>query len=81
MVSALSLSPTSSCIVHTCNQARCARSIHSRVHDSQGTNDSTLPLAHACFFNLELPEYSAYETLRKRLLTAMNYSVGYYGIV
>ena len=24
----------------------------------QGVNDSTLPLAHTCFFNLELPEYS-----------------------
>jgi hypothetical protein len=27
----------------------------------QGVNDSTLPLAHTCFFNLELPEYSKYD--------------------
>jgi hypothetical protein len=47
----------------------------------QGTNDATLPLAHSCFFNLELPDYSTQDIMRKRLLTAMNYSVGFYGIV
>ena len=47
----------------------------------QGVNDSTLPLAHTCFFNLELPEYSTYEIMRERVLKAVQCSVGYYGIL
>jgi hypothetical protein len=56
-------------------------SIASRVRIRQGVNDSTLPLAHTCFFNLELPEYSKYDTMVERVLTAVHCSVGYYGIL
>ena len=45
----------------------------------QGTNDSTLPMAHTCFFEVELPPYSTEAILRKRLLTAMHFSTGYTG--
>ena len=38
--------------------------------------DEKLPIAHTCFFQIELPEYSSEEVMRRRLLTAINYSGG-----
>lgn len=38
--------------------------------------DQQLPLAHACFFQVELPAYSTKEIMKKRLLTAINFSGG-----
>ena len=35
-----------------------------------------LPVAHTCFFSIELPEYSTEEEMRTGLLTAINYGVG-----
>jgi hypothetical protein len=37
-----------------------------------GAPDS-LPLAHTCFFSVELPEYSSEEVMRARLLAALHY--------
>lgn len=45
----------------------------------RGTNDATLPTAHTCFFNVELPPYSSRSIMKKRLLTAMWYSTGFTG--
>jgi len=33
--------------------------------------DDKLPIAHTCFFSLELPNYSTYEVLRKKILFAI----------
>jgi len=33
--------------------------------------DDKLPISHTCFFSLELPNYSSYETLRKKLVFAI----------
>ena len=35
-----------------------------------------LPVAHTCFFSIELPEYSTEAEMRTGLLTAINYGVG-----
>ena len=35
--------------------------------------DDMLPLAHTCFFELELPQYSSEKIMRERLLTAIHY--------
>ncbi|CAE7873681.1 HERC1, partial [Symbiodinium sp. KB8] len=45
-----------------------------------GTDDTTLPIAHTCFMQLELPPYSTKEIMKKRLLTAMHFSVGFMGV-
>jgi hypothetical protein len=47
----------------------------------QGVNDSTLPIAHACFNNVELPQYSTYAIMRQRMLIAMHYGCGFFGIM
>ncbi len=39
-------------------------------------SEDKLPVAHTCFFSLELPLYSTDDILRKRLLTAIHYGVG-----
>jgi len=36
-----------------------------------GGNDSTLPQAHICYNQIDLPAYTKEEFLRKRLLTAI----------
>jgi hypothetical protein len=33
--------------------------------------DDKLPIAHTCFFSLEMPNYSSYEVMRKKLLFAI----------
>jgi hypothetical protein len=38
--------------------------------------DRALPMSHTCFFQLDLPEYSSYDALRRALLTAILYGVG-----
>ena len=38
--------------------------------------DAMLPIAHTCFFQIELPPYSSDEVMRQRLLTAIHYSSG-----
>ena len=35
-----------------------------------------LPVAHTCFFSVELPDYSTEEDMRKGLLTAIHFGVG-----
>jgi hypothetical protein len=35
-----------------------------------------LPLAHTCFFLIELPEYATKEIMTQRLLTAITYGAG-----
>jgi len=35
------------------------------------TNDDKLPISHTCFFSLELPNYSSYKVMRKKLLFAI----------
>ena len=35
-----------------------------------------LPVAHTCFFSIELPEYATEEEMRAGLLTAINFGVG-----
>ena len=35
--------------------------------------DDMLPLAHTCFFELELPQYSTDQIMRERLLIAIHY--------
>lgn len=37
---------------------------------------ASLPIAHTCFFQVELPAYRTYEMLRKRLLVAIVYGLG-----
>jgi hypothetical protein len=39
--------------------------------------DSTLPVAHTCVFQLNLPDYSSEAVLRRQLLTACTLCVGY----
>ncbi len=38
--------------------------------------DAALPMAHTCFFTLDLPEYSSDERMLWGLTTAMNYGIG-----
>ena len=38
--------------------------------------DEMLPIAHTCFFQLELPQYSSDAIMRKRLLVAIHFGVG-----
>lgn len=42
--------------------------------------DEALPLAHACFFQMELPQYSSEGVMRRRLLAAINYGGGEFAI-
>ena len=35
-------------------------------------SDSRLPIAHTCFFSIELPSYSSKEVLQRRLLYAIH---------
>lgn len=37
-----------------------------------GNQDQLFPKADTCFFNLELPEYSSIETMREKILLAIN---------
>lgn len=41
------------------------------IHKAYGT-DSTLPSAHTCFNQLDLPEYSSEEILKEKLTYAIN---------
>ncbi len=38
--------------------------------------DDSLPLAHTCFFSIELPPYSTEAIMRQRLLTAIHFGIG-----
>ena len=38
--------------------------------------DEMLPLAHTCFFQLELPQYSTDAIMRERLLVAIHFGAG-----
>ena len=40
---------------------------------SAHNKDSYLPIAHTCFFTLEMPQYSSDDVMRTRLLTALTY--------
>lgn len=39
-------------------------------------SDSSLPIAHTCFFSIEMPDYATEEEMRHGLLTVINYGVG-----
>ncbi|CAE7917480.1 UPL2, partial [Symbiodinium sp. KB8] len=41
----------------------------------RGGGDDQLPLAHTCFNQLELPDYSSEEVMKQRLLTAINFGM------
>ena len=38
--------------------------------------DNALPIAHTCFFQLELPQYTTDEVLKRRLLAAAHFGLG-----
>ena len=38
--------------------------------------DDMLPVAHTCFFQLDLPQYSTDEIMRERLLVAIHFGAG-----
>ena len=38
--------------------------------------DDILPLAHTCFFQIELPAYSTDEIMKQRLIAASTYGIG-----
>lgn len=38
--------------------------------------DEMLPLAHTCFFQLELPQYSSDAIMKERLLVAIHFGAG-----
>ncbi|KAK8807124.1 hypothetical protein WA158_003883 [Blastocystis sp. Blastoise] len=40
------------------------------------TSDESLPVAHTCFFQLELPQYSSAEIMKERLLVAIHFGSG-----
>ena len=42
-----------------------------RIHKLSSASNDVLPIAHTCFFSLDLPEYENYETLRKKILYAI----------
>ncbi len=44
---------------------------------SGGTNTSNLPSAHTCFNTLILPEYGSFETLREKLIKAIEFEEGF----
>ena len=37
---------------------------------------AALPIAHTCFFSIELPDYETYEKMRHGILTVIHYGVG-----
>lgn len=37
--------------------------------------ESSLPVAHSCFFQLDLPPYSSFPVLRKRIMAALDYGM------
>ena len=48
-----------------------------KIHTLEKPNpDLYFPVAHTCFFSIELPDYSTEEILKTRLLTAITYGVG-----
>lgn len=47
------------------------------VISKNGTDDHRLPTAHTCFNHLLIPQYSNEETLRERLVTAINNAEGF----
>ena len=40
------------------------------------TDRSRLPVAHTCFFAIELPEYASEEEMRHGIMTCIHYGVG-----
>ena len=42
----------------------------------RGGGDNQLPIAHTCFFQIELPEYSTDDIARSRLIAAANFGLG-----
>lgn len=41
------------------------------INRMHGASDETLPVAHTCFFSIDLPSYSSYAILRRKLLYAI----------
>ena len=41
----------------------------------KNAGDEMLPIAHTCFFQLELPQYTTDKVMHDRLLVAINYGV------
>jgi hypothetical protein len=49
-----------------------------RMHPLRGTSaDQTLPVAHTCVFQLNVPAYSSEAVMRRQLTTASALCVGY----
>ena len=42
--------------------------------------DKSLPVAHTCFFQVEMPEYSSQEKAKKALDIAVNFGIGTFEI-
>ena len=42
----------------------------------QAHGEESLPVAHTCFFEVELPPYSSEEKMRQKLLTTINFGLG-----
>ena len=47
---------------------------------SKTERSESLPRAHTCFNRLDLPEYSSYGQLKKKIVTAIEYSQGFDGV-
>ena len=45
-----------------------------------GSDPNRLPVAHTCFFQLDLPPYRTEDELRERLLLAINDGAGVMGL-
>lgn len=45
-----------------------------RLHAATQSPDRFLPVAHTCFFSVDLPRYSSAEVMRERLLYAITHS-------
>lgn len=74
--------------MHRVDRARFIRFVWGRSRLPRGANwarpfritrhfgdESALPVAHSCFFQLDLPPYSSMPTLRRRVMAALDYGM------
>ena len=47
----------------------------SRMHASDRAPDEYLPIAHTCFFSIELPRYTCLDTMHQKILYAITHCV------
>ncbi len=55
---------------------RGAKWTHPHTLTRSKDRDDRLPIAHTCFFSIELPAYATDERMKQALLTAIHYGVG-----